>query len=76
MIFEALCLEVLPIYRIDYAPPTLVGIGAGEFLFFIGVFSLWFIVGLFFDRRGSSQMHRQTTIWRVLWTLLLLAFGH
>lgn len=38
---------------------------------------LWFTVGLFLDRRRSSQMHRQTptAIWRVLGTLLLLAFA-
>ena len=77
VIFKGLCIATLPIYRIDHAPPTLFGIGAGQLLFFTGVVLLWFTVGLFLDRHRSSQMHPQTptTIWRVLGTLLLLAFA-
>jgi len=77
VIFRGLCEAALPIYRIDHAPPTLFGIGAGQLLFFTGVVLHWFTIGLFLDRRRSSQMHRQTptTIWRVLGTLLLLAFA-
>jgi|SRR5215831_15992947 len=76
VIFKGLCVTTLPIYRINHAPPTLFGIGAGEILFFTGVVLLWFSVGLFLDRR-RDQMHRQTatTVWRVLGTLLLLAFA-
>lgn len=77
VVFEGLCVATLPIYRIDHAPPALFGIGAGQLLFFTGVVLLWFTVGLFLDRRRSSQMHPQspTTIWRVLGTLLLLTFA-
>ena len=77
LVFRGFCEATLPIYRIDHAPPTLFGIGAGQFVFFTGVVLLWVTVGLFFDRRRSSQMHRQTpmTIWRVFGTLLLLAFA-
>lgn len=76
VVFQGLCVTMLPIYRIDHAPPTLFGIGAGELLFFTGVVLLWFTVGFFFDRR-SGQIRRQTatTIWQVLGTLLLLAFA-
>jgi len=76
VVFKGLCVTMLPIYRIDHAPPTLFGIGAGEILFFTGVVLLWFTVGLFLDRR-SGQTHRQsaTTVWRVLGTLLLLALA-
>ena len=77
LIFRGLCEATLPIYRMDHAPPTLFGIGAGQLLFFTGVVLLWFTVGLFLDRHRSSQMHWQTptTIWRVLGTLLLMAFA-
>lgn len=76
VVFKGVCVTTLPIYRIDHAPPTLLGIAAGEILFFTGVVLLWFAVGLFLDRR-SGQLQRQTatTVWRVLGTLLLLAFG-
>ena len=77
VVFKGLCIATLPIYRIDHPPPTLFGIAAGQLLFFTGVVLLWFTVGLSFERRRGSQMHRQaaTTIWRVLGTLLLLAFA-
>ena len=77
VIFKGLCVATLPIYRIDHDPPTLFGIGAEQLLFFTGAVLLWFTVGLSFDRRRSSRMPRQTatTVWRVLGTLLLLAFA-
>lgn len=77
VVFKDLCVATLPIYRVDHAPPTLFGVGAGQILFFTGVVLLWFGVGLFFDRRRIRQLHRQTatTVWRVLGTLLLLAFA-
>jgi hypothetical protein len=77
VVFKGLCVATLPIYRIDHDPPTLFGIGAEQLLFFTGAVLLWFTVGLSFDRRRSSPMHRQTatTIWRALGTLSLLAFA-
>jgi hypothetical protein len=77
VVFKGLCVATLPIHKIDHDPPTLFGIGAEQLLYFSGSVLLWFTVGLSFDRRRSSQMHRQTAaiIWRVLGTLLLLAFA-
>ena len=77
VIFAGLCVTTLRIFKIDHAPPTLFGIGARDIFFFTGIVSLWFTVGLFLDRRRICQMHRHsaTTVWRVLGTLLLLAFA-
>jgi hypothetical protein len=77
LIFRGLCEAALPVYRIDHDPPTLLGVGSGQLFFFAGVVLLWFTVGLSFDRRRSCEMHRQTatTIWRVLGTLLFVAFA-
>jgi len=77
VVFQGLCVATLSIYRVDHDPPTLFGIGAGQLLFFTGVVLLWFSVGLFLDRRRICPVHRQTatTVWRVLGTLLLLAFA-
>jgi hypothetical protein len=77
VVFKGLCEATLPIYRVDHAPPTLFGVGAGQLLFFTGVVLLWFSVGLFLDRRRVWQMHWQTatTVWRVLGTLLVLALA-
>jgi hypothetical protein len=68
---------MIRIRRIDHAPPTLFGIGAGQLLFFTGVVLLWSTVGLFLDRRRGCQMrpHTRTTVWRMLGTLFLLVFA-
>jgi hypothetical protein len=75
LLFRWMCETTLPIYRLDHAPPTLFGIGAGQLLFFTGVVLLWSTVGVFFDRRRGCQIrqHTGTTVWRLLGTLLLLA---
>lgn len=75
-LFEVLCEETLPIYRIDHAPPTLLRIGVGQLLFFTGVVMLWFSVGLFFDRRRACRIpHTATSVWRILGTLSLLGLA-
>lgn len=75
-LFEVLCEEMLPIYRIDHTPPTLLGIGAGRLLFFTGVVVLWSSVGLFIDRHRDCRMpHTATSVWRILGTLSLLGLA-
>jgi hypothetical protein len=75
--FETPCVTYLPIYRVDHAPPSFLGIGIEDLLFHPGVVVLWSIVGLVLDRRGrsSTRPKRKMTTFGVLLSILAIAFG-
>ncbi len=78
VLFERFCVTYLPIYRVDHAPPSVLGVGAGDLLFFSGVGILWATVGALLDRRRNSKpeaCHKMTLVKIVLVLFLLLVGG-
>ena len=76
-LFKTFCIVYLPIYRVDHAPPTFLGVGVEEYLFLGGVIVLWYLVGTMLDgRRGINAPPKfEMTIVRVLINLLLVFMG-
>jgi hypothetical protein len=74
VLFSTLCIEVLPIYRVDNPPPVFLGIAVNDFFFFGSVLVLWCAIGVLLDcsRVPKSPVHRGTMSKRVLVTSLLL----
>jgi hypothetical protein len=67
----------LPIYRVDHAPPSLLGVGIPDILFLTGVAVQWCTVGVLLDRRLASKVPVQLemTTGKVVLRLLLIVFG-
>ena len=74
VLFSTLCIEVLPIYRVDSPPPVFLGIAVADLFFFGSVLVLWCAVGVLLDhsRVPRSPVRRGSISKRVLVTSLLL----
>ena len=91
VLFSELCVEFLPVYRMNGTPSTLLGIGIEHLLFLFGVVVLWFFVGRAIDHRQeagpSLQRHQpgnlaillslaQAIVGVVLFWLALIPFSN
>jgi len=67
----------LPFYRTPHWPPSILGLTADEFLFFVGVVITWYLVGRALDRyihsRGTGRS--RMTVGEAIANVLCLALG-
>ncbi len=76
LLFTNLCVQYLPIYRVDQRPGSLFGVSWDELLFIAASICMWVIVGMALDRRiKGGRVFETNTRLSMAVSMCIAAFG-